>query len=62
MCTLSEVPCIPVSLTVLGLVHLLEETIKGLDQSVKKISSKEQTRIIVGSDYKTIWYPRTVQK
>lgn len=49
-----EVPCILVSITVLEIVRSLEEAIQELNQSAEKVSLKEQTIIITGSDYKTV--------
>ena len=52
--------CIPVSLTVLGLVQTPEDKIQGLNQSVAKVKLYDNSRITEGSDYKTVWFPRTV--
>ena len=60
--TLSEVMCILISLTVLGLVQRPEDAIQGLNQSAAKVELHENSRITEGSDYKTVWYPRTVHR
>ena len=60
--TLSEVMCIPVGLTVLGLVQTPENTIQGLNQSTAKIELHDNSCITEGSDYKTVWCPQTVHK
>ena len=38
------------------------ETINVPTQSVEKVQLHEQTIITIGSDYKTVWCPRTVHK
>ena len=38
------------------------EAINVLTQSVEKVQLHEQTIITIGSDYKTVWCPRTVHK
>jgi len=60
--TLSEVVCIPVSLTVLGLVQTLKDTIQGLNQSAVKVEFHDNSRITEGSVYKTVWCPRTIHR
>ena len=57
---LSKITCIPVSLTVLGLVKTPEDTIQGLNQSVDKVALHDNSRITEGSDYATVWCPPTV--
>ena len=52
--TLSEVKCI------LGLVHTPDDAIQGLNQSAARVELHDNSRITEGSDYKTVWYPRTV--
>ena len=59
---LLEVMCIPVSLTVLGLVRSPEDTMHALNQSVEHIEIHDNSRITAGSDYKTVWCPKTVHK
>ena len=54
--------CILISLTVLRLVQTPEDVIHGLNQSAAKVELHENSRITEGSDYKTVWYPRTVHK
>ena len=54
--------CIPVSLTVLGLVKAPEDAIQGLNQSVDKVALYDNSRITEGSNYATVWCPRTVHK
>ena len=44
------------------LVTTPAEAINVLTQSVEKVQLHEQTIITIGSDYKTIWCPRTVHK
>jgi len=53
--TLSKSTCIPVSLTVLGLVKTPEDAIQGLNQSVDKVALHDNLRITEGSDYATVW-------
>ena len=60
--TLLEGMCIPVSLTDLGLVQIQEDAIQGLNQSVARVELHDNSRITEGSDYKTVWYLRTVHK
>ena len=60
--TLLEGMCIPVSLTDLGLVQIQEDAIQGLNQSVARVELHDDSRITEGSDYKTVWYLRTVHK
>ena len=54
--------CIPVSLMILGLVQTPEDAIQGLNQSVVKAEVHDNSCITEGSDYKTVWCPRTVHK
>ena len=44
------------------LVTTPAEAINVLTQSVEKVQLHEQTIITIGSDYKTVWCPRTVHK
>ena len=48
--TLSDVICIPISRTVLGLVQTLEDAIQGLIQSVAKVELHDNSRITEGLD------------
>ena len=59
---LSKIMCIPVSLTVLGLVKTPKDAIQCLNQSADKVALHDNSRITEGSDYATVWYPRTVHK
>ena len=52
--TLSKSTCIPVSLTVLGLVQTPEDIIYGLNQSAARVKLHDNSRITEGSDYKTV--------
>ena len=52
--TLLNVMCIPVSLTVLGLVQTPEDIIYGLNQSAARVKLHDNSRITEGSDYKTV--------
>ena len=60
--TLSKVMCIPVSLTLLGLLQTPEDTIQGLDQSADKVKLHDNSRITEGFNYGIVWCPRTVHK
>ena len=60
--TLSKITCIPVILTVLGLVKTPEDTIQGLNQSADMVALHDNSRITERSDYATVWCPRTVYK
>ena len=39
-----------------------EDTIQGLNQSTDKVELHDNSRITEGSDYATVWCPRTVHK
>ena len=54
--------CIPVIITVLGLVKTPEDAIQGLDQSVDKVVLHDNSRITEESNYATVWCLWTVHK
>ena len=60
--TLSNIMCIPTSLTVIGLVNTPEDVIQGLNQSADKVALHDNSGITEGSDYATVWYSRSVHK
>ena len=60
--TLSTITCIPVSLLVLGLVETPEDAIQGLNQSVDMVAIQDNKRTTEGSEYATVWCPRTVHR
>ena len=59
---LLKVMCLPVSLTVLGIVRSPEDAIKCLNQSAECVKLHDNSHITAGSDYKIGWCPRTVHE